>query len=112
MIKNKTTKQKIVSEKKFLYSPFSQGIGLMFHTPITNKGYIFVMKKEKHIPITMLNVFFPITALWLDTDKKVVAKKVAKPFQLHIDPKCKAQYLIELPQSCSQSVSIGDVLEF
>jgi uncharacterized membrane protein (UPF0127 family) len=99
MIKKVKTNKTIVQNKQFLRSLFEQGIGLMFRfKPIEDIGYIFVMRKEIFVPITMMNVFIHLDILWVNEQKEIVAIcENAKPFQLNIAPKVKAKYIIELP---------------
>ncbi len=112
MIIHKQTNKVIVPKNKFLRNFMLQGIGLMFHIPISDTGYIFVFQKEKRIPITMLNVFFSLDILWLNSQKKVVYKYAAKPFELNINPKVHARYVVELQKGRAQHIRIGDILEF
>ena len=116
MIQKAQNKKVIVSESIFLTSLLQKGLGLMFRiTPIKDKGYIFVMKKESSVPITMLNVFFSLDIIWLNKNKEIVALcDNAKPFQLNISPKVKAQYVVELPAGTikKHSLEFFDTLLF
>ncbi|HLP79136.1 MAG TPA: DUF192 domain-containing protein [Acidobacteriota bacterium] len=94
----KRNKDIIASQTVLLTKPHQLAHGLMFHKPIHDVAYIFVLGKPRYAAIHMLFVFFPIDVLWLDESKKIIAlKEDAKPFAAHIDPKVHASYIIELP---------------
>ena len=82
----------------------------MFQKPKQDTAYIFTFSRPRKIPIHMLFVSHPITAIWLDKKKEVIDIKQAKPWQFHISHKGKAQYLIEM--NPTTLVDIGDELEW
>ena len=115
MLRNKTRKKTIVNEVRVAASHFSKLRGLMFESKANfNYALVFPFGEETRIKasIHMLFVFFPIAAVYLDGKKRVVDIAVLKPFALNYTPKEKAKYLIELPATKAQQVSVGDWLEF
>jgi len=61
--------------------------------------------------IHMLFVFFPIDAVYLDENKKVVdIKRNLRPFSLNYTPKAPSKYLIEIPTHLASAIGIGDQL--
>ncbi len=62
--------------------------------------------------IHMFFVFFPILAVFLDANKKVVDIAILKPFCPNYVPKKECKYLIEMPVSFSKKIKIGDVLDW
>lgn len=76
--------------------------------------YLFVEKKESVAATTihMFFVFFPIAVIWLDSERRVVDKKLARPFRPYYAPRQPAQYYIEGHPSLLERVSLGDQLEF
>lgn len=75
---------------------FSKLKGLMFTRRKNAKPLFFVFSREKKIAIHMFFVFFPIKVIWLNKNKKVVEKKILKPFQSCCGKK-KARYVLEIP---------------
>jgi uncharacterized membrane protein (UPF0127 family) len=60
----------------------------------------------------MLFVFFPIAVFWLDAERRVVDKTIAKPFRPYYAPKQAAQYFIECSPELLGRVEVGDQIEF
>jgi uncharacterized membrane protein (UPF0127 family) len=79
-----------------------------------DEAYLFVEVRESvaQTAIHMLFVFFPIAVLWLDRDKMVVDKALARPFRPYYAPRSPAQYFIEGHPAMLERASIGDQLEF
>ena len=67
--------------------------GLMF-TP--KKTIVFEFNREQKTPLHTFFVFYPITVLFLNAEKKVVEQTTMKPFTFY-NPTKKAKYIIELP---------------
>jgi uncharacterized membrane protein (UPF0127 family) len=114
MIRNLTTGQIIATEVKWCNTFFSKGRGLMFRCAIgEDEALVFVESKESIglTSIHMFFVFFPIAVLWLDTEKKVVDKKLARPFRPCYAPQRPAQYFIEGHPNILGKVQLGDHLE-
>ncbi len=70
------------------------------------KNLIFIFKKEEKISLHMFFVFFPIWAIYLDKNKKVIFKKKLYPFVSIANPKLKTKYVIELIEE--PKADIGD----
>ena len=93
-------------------SLFSQIKGLMFAPPLKkNHSILIKFKKERNIPIHMMFVFYPIDAVWLDKDYKIVhiARNI-KPFISYINPKKQAVAVLETMSSHVNNLIIGDIL--
>jgi len=82
--------------------------GLMFSR---KKNIVLVSPFERILSIHMLFVFFPIKAVWLDSRKRVVDVKTARPFQMRAAPAKKAKYVLETPD-ISLKFRIGEKLKF
>ena len=78
---------------KVCSTPWSQARGLMFSK---KKTLLFVFKEERYIAIHNLFVFFPITLIFLDKERKVVEIKSLQPFSF-TRARHKAKYVIETP---------------
>lgn len=114
MIKNLTTGQIIATEVKWCNTFLSKSRGLMFRRAIQeDEALVFVESKESVslTSIHMFFVFFPIAVVWLDAEKRVVDKKLARPFRAYYAPQRPAQYFVEGHPNILDKVQIGDRLE-
>ncbi len=68
------------------------------------KTLLFEFKTPTKISIHSLFVFFPFLAIWLDSDGKVVEKRIVNPWNFHIKPKKDFVKLVELPLNKKYSV--------
>ena len=110
-IKNKTKKTVIAKNAKACKNIISQTIGLMFSEA---KPLVFILKKEKIIPLHMFFVFYPIDVLFLNKKNIVVEiKENFRPFTFYT-PKNRSMYIIELPKNTAKKskTGIGDKVEF
>jgi uncharacterized membrane protein (UPF0127 family) len=112
MIINKSNGKLLDKNPKWLNNVFSQSLGAMFRKKIS-RALIFPLKKEARASasIHMFFVFTPLTVLWVNSEKIVVDKGLAKPFRTYT-PTDDAKYVIELPPSAFNKVKIGDYLDF
>jgi len=103
---------KINKKGRIIKAELKRGIGavrgLMFSKP---KNIVLVSPFECILSIHMLFVFFPIKAVWLDSRKRVVDAKIARPFQLHVAPNKPARYVLETPD-LKLKFRIGEKLKF
>ena len=114
MIKNLTSSQIIATEVKWCDTFLSKGRGLMFRRAIgEDEAFVFVESKESIglTSIHMFFVFFPIAIIWLDAERKVVDKVLARPFRPYYAPQCPAQYYVEGHPDILDKVQIGNRLE-
>lgn len=115
MIRNVTRNSDIASDITYCNSFLSRGLGLMFRRSLSrDQAYVFIERRESltSTAITMLFVFFPIAIIWLDNDKRVVDKALARPWRLIYAPDRPARYYIEAHPSALDQVEIGDMLAF
>ena len=115
MIRNATRNLDIASEVTYCTSLLRRGLGLMCRRPLReDQAYLFVEGKESvtTTAITMLFVFFPIAVIWLNNDKRVVDKTLARPWRLIYAPERPARYYVEAHPSALDEVEIGDMLTF
>ena len=96
---------------------WKRGRGLMFRSQGTvdrDRVYLFVERRESvaQTAIHMLFVFFPIAVLWLDRERQVVDKVLARPFRPYYAPSRPAQYYVEGHPGLLDRVNVGDQLEF
>jgi uncharacterized membrane protein (UPF0127 family) len=115
MIRNLTTGQTMAQRLVCCDTFWRRGRGLMFRRSLAeDEVYLFVEGRESvaQTAIHMFFVFFPIAVVWLDGDKRVVDKAVARPFRPYYASRSPAQYYIEGHPGLFDRVSVGDQIEF
>jgi uncharacterized membrane protein (UPF0127 family) len=114
VIKNLTSDQIIATEVKWCDTFLSRGRGLMFRRAIgEDEAFVFAESRES-VSLTSIHMFFvflPIAVIWLDAERKVVDKILARPFRPYYAPQHPAQYFIEGHPNILDKVQIGDRLE-
>lgn len=115
MLRNLTTGETIARRLVRCDTFWKRGRGLMFRSmPATDEVYLFIEGRESvaQTTIHMFFVFFAIAVIWLDRDKRVVDKALARPFRPYYAPSSPAQYFVEGHTSLLERVSPGDQLAF
>jgi len=114
MIINLTTGEPIAQHVVRCDTFWKRGRGLMFRRrrTVEDTVYLFVEKRESvaQTTIHMLFVFFPIAVVWLDGERRVVDRVLARPFRPYYAPHRPAQYFVEGHPSLLDRVKIGDQL--
>jgi len=108
-------KHNFTVQVKYCNTFFSKFRGLMFRNDLAeNSGALLVENTESkaNTSIHMLFVKFDLTVLWLDKNRVVVDKVLAKKWFPFYFPKEPAQYVLELHKSKFPDYEIGDVLNF
>mgnify|MGYP002822069941 CR=1 FL=1 len=114
MITNSSKNIPLAENTKHCTNAFTKCRGLMFTSPLRNKGLVFHFGKLQSISLHMFFVFYPIDVLWLNKDRQVVQmKKRFRPFTLiaRSQPSC---YVLELPSNTidKTNTEIGDTIDF
>lgn len=115
MLRNGTTGELLANRLVRCDTFWKRGRGLMFRAmPVKDEAYLFIEGRESvaQTAIHMLFVFFAIAVIWLDRDKRVVDKVLARPFRPYYAPGRPARYFVEGHPSLLDRVSIGDQLDF
>jgi len=115
MLRNLTTGEAIAGQVVRCDTFWTRARGLMFRSSIaTDEVYLFIEGRESvaQTTIHMFFVFFAIAVIWLDRDKRVVDKAMARPFRPFYAPSGPAQYFVEGHPSLLDRVSAGDRLDF
>lgn len=110
-----SSRSKHVITVKYCDTFFNKFAGLMFSKELAeDQGIIIVEQNESRIntSIHMMFMNFDLTILWLDKNKVIVDKVLAKKWAPFHFPKQPAQYVIEMHQSKFSEYSIGDRLVF
>lgn len=112
---NRTRGTKLTERARICRSFWERGLGFMFRCSIEpDEVLLFVMGKESRLGsgVHMLFVFTPLAVIWLNREKKVVDKTLAKPFALWYFPSRPAAYLLEGSVELLSKVEVGDELAF
>ena len=115
MVKISNPKSSVVANVKYCDTFSSKLFGLMFTKNLAeDSGVLFVANGESKIS-TSVHMFFMnynLTVLWLDKNKVIVDKVLAKKWFPFYIPKKPAKYVLELYPSRFSSYEIGDELFF
>ncbi len=93
----------------------SIGLGLMLRRSLApGEGLILVYRRASIVEssITMFFVNFDIAAVWLDAERRVVHKALARAWRPYYASPKPALYVLEGPPSLLDRVAVGDVLNF
>jgi uncharacterized membrane protein (UPF0127 family) len=115
VIKNSQTGEVILAHAKWCASAFCHFKGLMFRFGLPkDEGLLFVRTSESKVntAIHTLFMFMTIGVLWIDSQNRVVDKRVAKPWRLAFVPAKPALYFLEANPEVVNRVQIGDVVTF
>ncbi|MGD1995863.1 MAG: DUF192 domain-containing protein [Anaerolineae bacterium] len=89
--------------------------GLTFRRGLArDEGLLLVGKRESRVEtaIHMFFVFFPIAAVWLDGEGKVVDARLARPFRPLYVPRRPARDILEGPPELLSRLRAGEYLRF
>ncbi len=105
-------KRNFKTESRICSTARSQAKGLMFSKKLKqNKSLLIKFSKEKNIPIHMFFVFFPIDAVWINKNYKIVhIERNIKPFKTLINPNKPAIAVLETTKNATKNLKIGDKL--
>ncbi len=115
MLENLTTGETIAKSVVRCDTFWKRGRGLMFRSRLRkDQVHLFVEGRESvaQTTIHMFFVFFAIGVIWLDRDRRVVDKALARPFRPYYAPSSPAQYYVEGHPSILDQVRTGDQLGF
>jgi len=89
--------------------------GLTFRrTILSNRGLLLVQPKESRVDssIHMLGVWMDLAIIWINSDRIVVDKLIAKRWRPAYVPRRPACYILELSTEWLNGFQIGDRIEF
>jgi len=93
---------------------FSRFRGLMLTKELAPDGGIMLVgdaESKVNASIHMMFMRYNITVLWLDKDKVLVDKVLAKKWKMYYAPKAPAQYILEIHPDRFDDFEIGDKFE-
>lgn len=111
----KSNGKEIATDIDFACSLLKQIKGLMFSRRIPdNYALVFVIKRMQEISLHMLFVNYPIDAIFLDENKKVIKISSLKPWIGTCSCRKKVKYVIETSHGKAEKMGIkpGDKIDF
>jgi len=112
---NRNTGQVLIESARWCESRLCRLRGYQFSKPPKpGEGLLMVMPKESiaTTSIHMFFVFFPITAVWINTQGLVTHVELAKPWRPYYASPSPARYVLETTPDFIESVSVGDEVDF
>ncbi len=103
-----------VLRARWCASPGARALGLMFRRRLApDEGLVLVGKRasRRAAAIHMAFVFMPLAVFWLDGQRRVVGKVLARPWRAYHPPQ-PAQYVLEAGPEHLEAFQVGEVLEF
>ncbi|TQD26707.1 DUF192 domain-containing protein [Methanolobus vulcani] len=111
----KSNGKEVATDVDFACSMLKQIKGLMFTKRIPdNYALVFVMKKSQRVSLHMLFVNYPIDAIFLNDEKRVIKTSSLKAWIGTCSCQEKVKYIIETSHGKSEKLRIkpGDTLKF
>ncbi len=114
-IVHRATGKVLVESARWCHSRLCRLLGLQFRRRLKpNEALLLVMAKDSiaQTSIHMFFVFFPITAVWINSAGKVTHKQLAKPWRPYYASPEPAQYVLEISPSFLKKIKVGDEVDF
>ena len=114
-VRNETQNRQLLGRVRRCASFVCRLRGLTFRRTLDDdEGLLLAGKRESRTDtaIHMFFVFFPIAAIWLDSNGRVVDAQLARPFRPLYVPRAPARDVLEGPPAMLEQVRIGDRLHF
>jgi uncharacterized membrane protein (UPF0127 family) len=112
---NRRTGQVLATQLRLCNTFWTKLRGLMFRRSLKpGEALVFSYARESIAgsSIHMFFVPFPIAAIWLDAERRVVDQALARPFRPYYASRAPAQYLIEGAPELLAHAERGDVFAF
>ena len=113
--RNETRGEEVLGRVRRCASFLCRLRGLTFRRTLDgDEGLLLVGQRESRADaaIHMFFVFFPIAAVWLDGEGRVVDAQLARPFRPLYVPAAPARDVLEGPPALLERVGVGDHLHF
>jgi uncharacterized protein len=114
-IRNANTEAVVLHKAEWTAGFWGHFKGLMLRRNLPDdEGLLFVYGRESKADtsIHMLFMLFPIATIWMDKNRVVVDKVLAKQWRPAYVPRQPAQYFIEARPLVLDRVQVGDQLRF
>lgn len=115
VVRNETQNKRLLGRVRRCASFLCRLRGLTFRRSLDDDEGLWLVGKRPSrtdTAIHMFFVFFPIAAIWLDSNGKVVDAKLARPFRPIYIPQAPARDVLEGSPALLEKVKVGDTLRF
>jgi uncharacterized membrane protein (UPF0127 family) len=112
---HRKTKEVLIDSARWCESRFCRLRGLQFSKALrAGEGLLLVMSKDSVVEtsIHMFFVFFPIAAVWINSQGKITHTQLAKPWHPYYASPTPARYVLETSLDFLNKVTIGDEVDF
>jgi uncharacterized membrane protein (UPF0127 family) len=112
---NRQTGAVLARSARWCSSRASRLRGLQYRRRLEPGEALILVKPRDSIfnsSIHMLWVFFPIAAVWINSQGQVTSTQLAKPWRPYYASPKPARYVLEAAPSLLEHVKVGDVLDF
>jgi uncharacterized membrane protein (UPF0127 family) len=114
-IVHRKTQDVLIDSARWCESRFCRLRGLQFHqSPKPGEGLLLVMSKDSVVEtsIHMFFVFFPIAAVWINSQGQITHAQLAKPWRPYYASPRPARYVLETTPDFLEKVTVGDEVDF
>jgi uncharacterized membrane protein (UPF0127 family) len=114
-IVHRKTQDVLIDSARWCESRFCRLRGLQFRqSPKPGEGLLLVMSKDSVVEtsIHMFFVFFPIAAVWINSQGQITHAQLAKPWRPYYASPRPARYVLETTPDFLEKVTVGDEVDF
>ena len=114
-VTNRETGQVLINSAHWCSSRLCRLRGLQFRRKLNDSEALILVKDKDSIGSTSIHmffVFFPIAAIWVNSNGKVTSAQLAKPWRPYYASPVPAIYVIETAPDFLDSVDVGDTIDF
>jgi uncharacterized membrane protein (UPF0127 family) len=112
---HRDTGEILIESARWCESYFCRLVGLQFRRRLKpGAALILVNKKESrnNSSIHMFFVFFPIAAVWINSQGQVTSVQLARPWRPYYASPTPAQYVLESTTDLLERIKVGDAVDF
>ncbi|MBI3360458.1 MAG: DUF192 domain-containing protein [Chloroflexi bacterium] len=114
-LRRRATGEVILARMRWCSSFLCRLRGLTWRAGLApDEGLVLVEAKDSQLDaaIHMFFVFFPIAAIWLDSNGRVVDTRLARPWRPLYVARAPARYVVEAAPALLEKISVGEELDF
>ena len=115
VMRNADTGEMILRRVQWCSGFFCRLRGLMLRGPLAPDEGLLIVYGGESIAGSSIHMFFmrfAIAAVWLDSEFRVVSKRLAKPWRPYYASEKPAQYVLEASPALLERAAVGDRLVF
>lgn len=105
----------LLARTKWCPSFASRLRGLTFRRSLAPDEGLILVERRASVAATSIHMFFvnfAIAAVWLDDERRVVHKTLARPWRPFYASPRPARYVLEGPPALLERIAVGDILSF